>query len=50
MLIVSPQHIRSNAATVPLDEAEMKVVDAIIEAHPVVGDRFHPIGMKMTNL
>jgi pyridoxine 4-dehydrogenase len=50
MLIVSPQHIRSNAATVPLDEAEMEAVDAIIKSHPVAGDRFHPVGMKMMNL
>ncbi|KAF1951057.1 Aldo/keto reductase [Byssothecium circinans] len=46
----SPEHIRLNAATVALEDDEMKAVDAIIERHPVAGERYHPMGMKMVNM
>lgn len=44
------EHIQQNAATVALEEDEMTAVDAIIESHPVVGERYHAMGMKMINL
>ncbi|KAL3250619.1 hypothetical protein ABHI18_011092, partial [Aspergillus niger] len=45
----SEQHIRENAAAVPLSKEEMEAVDAILAQNPIVGERYHAHGMKFIN-
>jgi pyridoxine 4-dehydrogenase len=46
----NPKHIRDNAETKPLSNEEMEAVEKILIANPVVGDRYHPLGMKMIDM
>ncbi|KAF2816387.1 Aldo/keto reductase [Mytilinidion resinicola] len=46
----SPDRVRENAAAAALADDEMKAVEAILSLNPVVGDRYHAHGMKLTDL
>ena len=46
----SVKHIQENVATAALTDDEMDTIQSIIEKNPVAGERYHPRGMKHTNL
>lgn len=46
----SVDHVRENAQVVELTEDEMDAVESIIVRYPVAGERYHPMGMKLTNM
>ena len=45
----NPEHVRENAVEVTLSAKEVEDIDAILASFEVVGDRFHPVGMKSLN-
>ena len=46
----SAQHVKENATVFELGEHEMEEIDSIISMFPVAGERYHPMGMKLTNM
>ena len=42
--------VKENAFEVELIEEDMRDIDTILASCKVVGDRYHPVGMKMVNL
>ena len=43
------ERVMKNAVEVELTEAEVKDIDMILASYKVIGDRYHPEGMKMIN-
>ena len=43
------ERVMKNAVEVELTEAEVKDIDMILANYKVIGDRYHPEGMKMIN-
>ena len=46
----SAQHVKENARVFELDEHEMAEIDSVISLFPVAGERYHPMGMQLTNM
>ena len=46
----TPDRVKENAIEVELTREEMNEIDAMLASCKVVGDRYHPMGMTMTNL
>lgn len=47
--LASVDHVLENAAATALSEDEMRIVDDILRKHRVIGERYHPHGMKHVN-
>jgi pyridoxine 4-dehydrogenase len=43
------ERVKENAVEVELAEEEMKEIDDILATCEVIGDRYHPFGMKLAN-
>ena len=43
------ERVRENAGAVESTGEEMKVVEGILRGCEVIGDRYHPVGMKIVN-
>ena len=46
----TPDRVKENAVEVELTGEEMNEINGMLASCKVVGDRYHPVGMTMTNL
>lgn len=46
---MTAERVKENALEVELTEKDMKDIDKILASCKVIGDRYHPMGVKMIN-